>query len=57
MEAIFEKMGIKPCICKCCGGKMHVIQIIPNQFRKKNLREPPCNRLFKEVIIKASMAS
>lgn len=43
LETVFEKMGIKPGICRCCGGKMVVIEIIPNQFRDKNLRAPPYN--------------
>lgn len=43
-EIAFEKMGIKPGICKCCGGKMIVIEIIPNQFRKRQ-RAPPISRL------------
>jgi hypothetical protein len=57
IDAVFEKLGIKPGICKCCGGKMVVIQIIPNQFRMKNLRAPPDNRVLKEVINKFCMAS
>jgi hypothetical protein len=37
-EIVFERMGIKPGICKCCGGKMEIIEILPNHFRK---RAPP----------------
>ena len=43
-EIAFEKMDIKPGVCKCCGGKMIVIEIIPNQFRKRQ-RAPPISRL------------
>ena len=39
-EIVFEKMGIKPGICKCCGGEMVVIQTIPNRFRSSQ-RAPP----------------
>ena len=42
LERVFEKMGIKPGVCKCCGGKMVIVEIIPNQFRK-NQRAPPNN--------------
>jgi hypothetical protein len=37
-EIVFERMGIKPGVCKCCGGKMEIIEILPNHFRK---RAPP----------------
>jgi hypothetical protein len=43
LESVFEKLGINPGFCKCCGGKMIIIQIIPNQFRDKNQRAPPGN--------------
>jgi len=39
-ETVFERMGIKPGICKCCGGKMVVVDIIPNRFRASQ-RAPP----------------
>ena len=39
-EIVFERMGIKPGVCKCCGGKMVVIQTIPNRFRASQ-RAPP----------------
>lgn len=35
-----ERMGYKPGRCKCCGGKMVVIKIVPNQF-KCSSRAPP----------------
>ena len=31
-EIAFERMGIKPGVCKCCGGKMVIIETIPNRF-------------------------
>ncbi|HEW91464.1 MAG TPA: IS91 family transposase [Thermotogaceae bacterium] len=39
-EIAFERMGIKPGICKCCGGEMVIIQILPDQFRN-SARAPP----------------
>ena len=39
-DIVFERMGIKPGVCKCCGGKMVVIQNIPNRFRTST-RAPP----------------
>ena len=39
-EIALERMGIKPGICKCCGGKMKTIKSLPNMFRMKG-REPP----------------
>jgi len=39
-EIVMERMGIKPGICKCCGGRMKVIKTIPNMFRE-NSRAPP----------------
>lgn len=36
----FERMGIKPGVCKCCSGKMVVVEFIPNCYRKKQ-RAPP----------------
>jgi hypothetical protein len=39
-EIVFERMGIKQGMCKCCGGKMVIVEIIPNQFRKSQ-RAPP----------------
>jgi len=31
-EIAFERMGIKPGVCKHCGGKMVIIETIPNRF-------------------------
>lgn len=39
-DRIFEKMGIKPGVCKCCGGEMIVIESFTNQFRARQ-RAPP----------------
>jgi len=39
-EIALERMGIKPGICKCCGGKMKTIKSLPNMFRMKG-RDPP----------------
>ena len=39
-QIVFERMGITPGICKCCGGKMVIIQSLPNHFRSAQ-RAPP----------------
>lgn len=39
-EIALKRMGIKPGICKCCGGEMVVVQTIPNRFRERQ-RAPP----------------
>ena len=39
-EIVMERMGISPGICKTCGGKMQVIESMPNQFRERK-RAPP----------------
>lgn len=39
-EIAFEKMGIKPGVCKYCGGEMVVIETIPNRFHSSP-RAPP----------------
>jgi len=31
-EIAFERMGIQPEICKCCGGKMVITKTLPNRF-------------------------
>jgi hypothetical protein len=56
LETVFEKLGIKPGICKCCGGKMIIIELIPNQFRKSQ-RAPPDNRALNEMPNKFRIAS
>jgi hypothetical protein len=57
LDSVFEKMGIKPGICKCCGGQMIVIETIPNQFRDKKQRAPPYFKLLNKVPIKFKAAS
>ncbi len=47
-ERVFEKMGVKPGICKCCGGEMVIVEIIPNRFRA-NQRAPPLKKQGIEV--------
>jgi hypothetical protein len=42
-EIVFERMGIKPGVCNCCGGKMVVIEIIPNRFVLRT-RAPPLKK-------------
>lgn len=39
-QIVFERMGITPGVCKCCGGKMVVVQSLPNHFRGTT-RAPP----------------
>ena len=39
-QIVMDRMGIKPGVCKCCGGKMKVVQTLPNKFRTRN-RAPP----------------
>ena len=39
-EIAFEKMGINPGVCNCCGGKMLIIETIPNRFSPRK-RAPP----------------
>jgi hypothetical protein len=39
-EIALARAGIKAGVCKCCGGKMEIIEIIPNKFRKRQ-RAPP----------------
>jgi hypothetical protein len=37
-EIALQRMGIKPGVCKCCGGKMVIVETMPNLFRQ---RAPP----------------
>ncbi len=39
-EKALERMGINLGVCKCCGGKMQIIENIPNRFMQ-NSRAPP----------------
>jgi hypothetical protein len=43
LERVFEKIGFRPGVCKCCGGEMVLIEIIPNRFRKRQ-RAPPYDK-------------
>ncbi len=49
-EVALLRMGINPGVCKCCKGKMFIIEIIPNSFRK-NQRAPPS---FTEKMVKTN---
>ena len=40
-DVVLERMGIKPGICRCCGHKMEIVQLIPNKYRKKQRAPPP----------------
>lgn len=42
-QIAFERMGITPGVCKCCGGKMVIIETIPNRFIHGQ-RAPPVIR-------------
>jgi hypothetical protein len=39
-EIALERMGVKPLVCKTCGGKMQTVQTLPNRFRQRQ-RAPP----------------
>ena len=39
-QTAFERMGIRPGICKCCGGAMLIVEVIPDQFHQLT-RAPP----------------
>ena len=39
-QTAFERMGIRPGICKCCGGAMRIVEVIPDQFHQRT-RAPP----------------
>jgi len=39
-EIVFNRMDIKPGVCKCCGGEMVVIQTMPNRFRASQPAPP-----------------
>lgn len=40
-DIVFERMGIKPGVCKCCGGTMVIVEIVPNRYRKRQRAPPP----------------
>jgi len=41
-------MGIRPGICNCCGGKMVIIETIPNRF-VPGKRAPPVKKTSKSL--------
>lgn len=43
-QMVFERMGVTPGICKCCGSRMVIVEFIPNQYREKQ-RAPPTPKL------------
>ncbi|MCK5201587.1 MAG: IS91 family transposase [Spirochaetales bacterium] len=47
-EVVFERMGIKPGICKCCGGEMVIVESLPNRFRGRQ-RAPPVEACCENV--------
>jgi hypothetical protein len=47
-EIAFERMGIKPGVCNCCGGKMVIIETIPNRFAPGK-RAPPVKKTSKSL--------
>jgi hypothetical protein len=44
-EVALERMGVKPLVCKTCGGKMQTVQTLPNRFRQRQ-RAPPNKESF-----------
>jgi hypothetical protein len=47
-ELVFARMNIKPGVCKCCGGQMILVEVIPNRFRKRT-RAPPKSKYASEI--------
>lgn len=47
-DIAFERMGIKPGVCKCCGGKMIIIESFSNRFRERP-RAPPIEVSYKNT--------
>jgi len=47
-EIAFERMGIQPGICRCCGGKMIITKTIPNRFIPGK-RAPPVKKTSKSL--------
>ena len=43
-QIAFERMGITPGICKCCGARMVIVEFIPNRYRNRQ-RAPPIPKL------------
>ncbi|MCK5137389.1 MAG: transposase, partial [Bacteroidales bacterium] len=47
-EIAFERMGIIPGVCNCCGGKMVIVETIPNRFGHRT-RAPPVEKTYKSL--------
>ena len=47
-DIAFERMGINPGVCKCCGGKMLVVESFPNRFRARQ-RAPPIEVCYENI--------
>jgi len=52
-QIAFERMRITPGVCKCCGGTMVIVQVIPDQFHQRT-RAPPEERENPTTCIAAS---
>lgn len=48
-DIVFKRMGIKPGVCKCCGGKMVIVDVLPNKFRKRQ-RAPPIRSPSADIV-------
>ena len=48
-EIALEKLGIKPGVCKSCGGAMIIVEILPDHFHR-NQRAPPAEREMSNLI-------
>ena len=42
-QIVLNRMGINPGVCKCCGGTMVILEIIPDQFHTRT-RAPPVGK-------------
>ena len=42
-QIVLNRMGINPGVCKCCGGTMVIVEIIPEKFHSRT-RAPPVNK-------------
>ena len=47
-DIVFDRMGIKPGVCNCCGGNMVVVENFSNRFRARQ-RAPPVDACFESV--------
>jgi hypothetical protein len=53
-EIVFVSMGIRPGVCKCCGGDMMIVEIIPNRYRKRQRAPPTPNQLATGIMPNAN---